>query len=197
MSYNLPITVANGGISPALDNQTLTFIAGGTIVAGDVVAFDTSLTTADAAATVIQCALTATVGNARAIGFAAAAAVSGETVPVVVAGDVVAFDTSLTTADAAATVIQCALTATVGNARAIGFAAAAAVSGETVPVVVAGYFKSANVDGAVVAGSPLCGPVTANGRAEIASAAMTAPVFAVALAADVTNVAPVFVFRRI
>jgi hypothetical protein len=145
MSYNLPITVANGGISPALVNQTLTFIAGGTIVAGDVVAFDTSLTGADAAATVIQCALTATVGNARAIGFATAAAVSGE----------------------------------------------------TVPVVVAGYFKSANVDAATVAGSPLCGPVTANGRAEIAAAAMTAPVFAVALAADVSNVAPVFVFRRI
>jgi hypothetical protein len=143
--YNLPLTVANGGPSPALNNQTVTFIAGGTIVLGDVVAFDTSLTGADAVATVVQAGTTATVGNARAFGFAAAAAVSGE----------------------------------------------------TVPVVVAGYFKSANVDAATVAGSPLCGPVTAAGRAEICSAAMTAPVFAVALAADASNVAPVFVFRRI
>lgn len=143
--YNLPLTVANGGPSPAINTQTITMIAGGTIVLGDVVAFDTSLTGADAVATVIQCPLTATIGNARALGFAAAAAVSGQ----------------------------------------------------EVPVVIGGYFASANVDAATVAGSPLCGPVTAAGRAEICGAAMTAPVFAVALAADVTNVAPVFVFRRI
>ena len=145
MSYNLPLLTVDGGPSPVLATQTLQMVAGGSILLGDVVAFDTTQT--------------------------------GE--------------------DRVQVVVQAATTATVGNARAFGFAAAAAVSGETVPVVVAGYFESANVDGATVAGSPLCGPVTAAGRAEVCAAAMTAPVFAVALAADSSNVAPVFVFRRI
>ena len=67
--YNLPLLTADGGPSPALDNQTLTFIAGGSILLGDVVAFDTSLTGADVVATVVQAGTTATVGNARAFGF--------------------------------------------------------------------------------------------------------------------------------
>ena len=145
MSYNLPLLTVDGGPSPVLATQTLQMIAGGSILLGDVVAFDTTQT--------------------------------GE--------------------DRVQVVVQAGTTATVGNARAFGFAAAAAVSGETVPVVVAGYFESANVDGATVAGSPLCGPVTAAGRAEVCAAAMTAPVFAVALDADSSNVAPVFVFRRV
>ncbi len=145
MTYNLPLTAALGGPSPALAEETQAFLAGGSITAGDVVAFDTSKTGSDAVAYVVQ----------------------------------------------AATV------ATVGNSAAFGFAKNSASAGSLVQVVVGGYFASANVDGATVAGAPLCGPVTAAGRAEICGAAMTAPVFAVALAADVSNVAPVYVFRRI
>jgi hypothetical protein len=47
MSYNLPLLTADGGPSPALATQTLQMIAGGSITAGDVVAFDTSLTGED------------------------------------------------------------------------------------------------------------------------------------------------------
>ena len=145
MSYNLPLLTVDGGPSPVLTTQTLQMIAGGSITAGDVVAFDTSQ--------------------------------SGE--------------------DRVQVVVQAAGVATVGNARAIGFAQTSAVAGEAFPVVVGGYFANANVDGATVAGSPLCGPVTANGRAEVCAAAMTAPVLAVALEADTTNVAAVYVLRQL
>lgn len=145
MTYNLPLTAALGGPSPALAEETMTFLASGSITAGEVVAFDTGKTGTDRVSYVAQ-----------------AAAV-----------------------------------ATVGNALAFGYAKTSATDGQQVSVVVGGYYASANVDGATAAGSPLCGPVTAAGRAEVCGAAMTAPVFAVALAADVSNVAPVYVFRRI
>jgi hypothetical protein len=143
--YNVPLLVADGGPSPVLDTQTMQFIAGGSITAGDVVAFDTTQS-----------------GKNR-----------------------------------VQVVVQAATVATVGNALAVGFAQESAVSGQTFSVVVGGYYASANVDGATVAGSALIGPITAAGRCDIAAAATTAPVLAIALAADASNVAPVFVIRRV
>jgi hypothetical protein len=131
--YNLPLSTADGGPSPVLTTQTLQMIAGGSITAGDVVAFDTSQ--------------------------------SGE--------------------DRVQVVVQAAGVATVGNARAIGFAQTSAVAGEAFPVVVGGYFANANVDGGTA------------GQAALAAAASTAPVLAVALEADTTNVAAVYVLRQL
>jgi hypothetical protein len=146
MSYNLPLLTVDGGPSPALATQTLQMIAGGSITAGDVVAFDTTLT--------------------------------GE--------------------DRVQTVVQAAGVATVGNARAIGFAQTSAVAGEAFPVVVGGYFANANVDGGTAIGTALVGPIGTAGQAGLASAAnTTAPVLCVALEADTTNVAAVYVFRQL
>jgi len=66
--------------------QTETYIAGGTIVAGDVVAFDAGgQTNADRALYVVQAGIVAT-GNGLAAGVALNAAAAGEGVKVVVAG---------------------------------------------------------------------------------------------------------------
>jgi len=65
--------------------QTETFLAGGAIAAGDVVAFDTSKTGADRALFVVQAAIVAT-GNGLAVGVALAAAAANEPVRVVVSG---------------------------------------------------------------------------------------------------------------
>ena len=66
--------------------QTETYFAGGTIAAGDVVAFDAGgQTNADRALYVVQAAITAT-GNGLAAGVALNDAASGEQVRVVVAG---------------------------------------------------------------------------------------------------------------
>lgn len=143
--YNLPLTVANGGPSPMLDEQVMQFIAGGSITAGDVVAFDTSQ--------------------------------SG--------------------ANRVQVVVQAAAVATVGNSLAIGFAKTSASTGQSFEVVVGGYYASANVDGSTAIGSALCGPIGTAGQAALAVAASTAPVLAVALEADTTNVAAVYVFRQV
>jgi hypothetical protein len=143
--YNLPLSTADGGPSPVLTTQTLQMIAGGSITAGDVVAFDTSQ--------------------------------SGE--------------------DRVQVVVQAAGVATVGNARAIGFAQTSAVAGEAFPVVVGGYFANANVDGGTAIGTALVGPIGTAGQAALAAAASTAPVLAVALEADTTNVAAVYVLRQL
>ena len=65
--------------------QVETYIAAGTIAAGDVVAFDDSQTGADRALYVEQAGIVAT-GNGLAAGVALEAAASGEQVRVIVAG---------------------------------------------------------------------------------------------------------------
>jgi hypothetical protein len=81
--YNLPLLTAEGGISPALDAKSFTMLAGGTISAGDSVAFDLSQTAANRAAVVVEAPANA---GALAIGIALAAAVAGQTVPVAISG---------------------------------------------------------------------------------------------------------------
>jgi hypothetical protein len=81
--YNLPLLTAEGGISPALDAKSFTMLAGGTIAAGDSVAFDLSQTAANRAAVVVEAPANA---GALAIGIALAAAVAGQTVPVAISG---------------------------------------------------------------------------------------------------------------
>lgn len=112
----------------------------------------------------------------------------------ITAKDFVMFDTAATGSDRVLTVKQASTVATVGQALTVGVALTGATTGNTVDVVIAGYCE-ANVDAATVAGSALIGPITTAGRADIAAAATTAPVIAVALAADTSNVAPVCVFR--
>ena len=63
-----------------------------------------------------------------------------------------------------------------------------------VEVVVAGLAENANVDGAVVAGSPL-GVDSTVGRAHVAVTGDIS-ICGVALAADVANVAPVLVYKQ-
>jgi hypothetical protein len=112
----------------------------------------------------------------------------------ITAGDWVQFDTSATGATRVLTVIQ-ATNVALGNPLTVGVAlTSATVAGQTVDVVVAGYVESANVDGAVVAGSPLTVDTTA-GRAHVAVTGDIS-VCGVALAADVANVAPVWVYKQ-
>jgi hypothetical protein len=81
--YNLPLLTAEGGISPALDAKSFTMLAGGTISAGDSVAFDLSQTAANRAAVVVEAPANA---GALAIGIALDAAVAGQTVRVAISG---------------------------------------------------------------------------------------------------------------
>jgi hypothetical protein len=66
--------------------QVETFIAGGTIGAADLVAFDSSKTGHERVLYVVEAGAVATVGNPGVIGVALNAASAGETVQVVVAG---------------------------------------------------------------------------------------------------------------
>ena len=117
------------------------------------------------------------------------------------AGDWVALDTSKSGADRALFVTRAANVA-LGNPLVVGVAKTTA-SAELlnlesrdvqIEVTVAGYADVANVDGAAVAGSPLAVDTTA-GRAQVAVTGDIA-VCGVALAADVANVAPVFVYKK-
>lgn len=122
----------------------------------------------------------------------------------ITAGDWVAFDTSKTGANRVLYVVQAATVAgagSAGNPLVVGVAKSTVTSGAKVDVVVAGYVASANVDGAVVAGSPLCGPFTIAGRADINVAASTSGLCGVALDADgvaplAVNYAPVWVCKK-
>lgn len=115
------------------------------------------------------------------------------------AGSWMAFDTSKTGATAAVFVTEAANVA-LGNPLVCGvlLTAVSAVLGAGASivvkcdVVVAG-FAEAEVDGAVVAGSPLTVDTTA-GRAHIAVTG-DIHVCGVALAADVANIAPVIVYK--
>jgi hypothetical protein len=79
------------GVSAASGNrrQVETFLAAGTITAGDVVMWDTSQAGADAMLHVVKSALRA-LGQPLACGVALESAASGETIQVVVAGFAVA-----------------------------------------------------------------------------------------------------------
>jgi hypothetical protein len=117
------------------------------------------------------------------------------------AGDWVALDTSKTGADRALFVTRAANVA-LGNPLVVGVAkttaSAVLLNGESrnvkIDVVVAGYAGAANVDGAVVAGSPLAVDTTA-GRAHTAVTGDIS-VCGVALEADVSNVAAVWVYKQ-
>ena len=112
-------------------------------------------------------------------------------------GDWVAFDTSKTGSDRALYVIQAAGVATVGSAACIGVALASAVAGGQIRVCVSGYAEKANVAGAVVAGSPLVGPIGTGGQAAIEVPGTTSGgLIGVALAVDVANIGPVIVYKR-
>lgn len=112
----------------------------------------------------------------------------------ITAGDWVQFDTSATGANRVLTVIQATAVA-LGNPLTVGVAlTAATVAGQKVDVVVGGFVEVCNVDGAVVAGSPLTVDTTA-GRAHVAATGDIVTC-GVALAADVANVAPVWVFKQ-
>lgn len=122
--------------------------------------------------------------------------VAGATVAV---GDWLQFDTSATGAARVLTVIQ-ATNIALGNPLVCGVCLGSAETdgsltvGSKINVVVAGYAEKANVDGAVVAGDPLVVDTTA-GRAHVA---VTGDIgfCGVALAADVANVAPVWVYKK-
>lgn len=122
--------------------------------------------------------------------------IAGATVAV---GDWLQFDTSATGAAKVATVIQ-ATNVALGNPLVVGVCLGSAetsgtlTAGSRINVVVSGYMETANVDGAVVAGSPLVVDTTA-GRAHVAVTGDIS-VCGVALAADVANVAPVWIFKK-
>ena len=90
----------------------------------------------------------------------------------VVVGDWLAFDTSKTGAERVLTVVQAA-NIVLGNPLVVGVCLSSAettgtlTTGSRINVVVSGYVEGANVDGAVVAGSPLVVDTTA-GRAHTA-----------------------------
>lgn len=123
----------------------------------------------------------------------------------ITAGDWVAFDTTQSGANRVLYVKQAAAVAgagSAGNPLVVGVALnTTTVVGEKVQVVVSGYCARANVDAAVVAGSPLCGPFTTAGRADINVAASVAGLCGVALDADgvaplAVNYAPVWVCKK-
>jgi hypothetical protein len=117
----------------------------------------------------------------------------------VVVGDWLMFDTSATGAARVLTVIQ-ATNVALGNSLVCGVCLGSAESdgsltaGSKINVVVSGYVEGANVDGAVVAGSPLVVDTTA-GRGQVGVTGDIA-FCGVALEADVANKAAVWVYKR-
>jgi hypothetical protein len=117
----------------------------------------------------------------------------------VVVGDWLQFDTSKTGAERVLTVIQ-ATNVALGNSLVVGVCLGSADSdgsltaGSKINVITGGYAEKVNVDGAVVAGDPLVVDTTA-GRAHVG---VTGDIgfCGVALAADVANVAPVWVYKK-
>jgi hypothetical protein len=113
----------------------------------------------------------------------------------ITAGDWVALDLTKTGSDRALYVITAAAV-TDGNSRVIGVCpAGATAAGQRVRVCVAGYCEGARVTTAVGAGVPLTVDTTA-GRADLVVAADT-HVCGVSLEIAASNLADVFVFRRI
>ena len=118
----------------------------------------------------------------------------------VVVGDWLAFDTSKPGAERVLTVVQAANVA-LGNPLVVGVCLSSAettgalTAGSRINVVVSGYVEGANVDGAVVAGSPLVVDTTA-GRAHPAVTGDIS-ICGVALEADApVNKAAVWVYKQ-
>ena len=118
----------------------------------------------------------------------------------VVVGDWLQFDTSATGAARVLTVIQ-ATNIALGNPLVCGVCLGSAetdgslTAGSKINVVVAGYVEGANVDGAVVAGTPLVVDTTA-GRGQ-AAATGDISICGVALEADApVNKAAVWVYKQ-
>ena len=117
----------------------------------------------------------------------------------IVLNDWVAFSVSATGSDRVLTITQAANVA-LGNPLVCGVAVSSAevngalTAGSKINVVVGGYVEKANVDGAVVAGSPLTVDTTA-GQAHVAVTGDIS-ICGVALAADVANIAPVWVYKQ-
>jgi hypothetical protein len=117
----------------------------------------------------------------------------------VVVGDWLMFDTSATGAARVLTVIQ-ATNVALGNSLVVGVCLGSAetdgslTAGSKINVVISGYVEGANVDGAVVAGSPLVVDTTA-GRGQVGVTGDIA-FCGVALEADVANKAAVWVYKR-
>jgi hypothetical protein len=109
------------------------------------------------------------------------------------------FDTSATGSARVLTVIQ-ATNVALGNSLVCGVCLGSAetdgslTAGSKINVVISGYVEGANVDGAVVAGSPLVVDTTA-GRAHVGVTGDIA-YCGVALEADVANKAAVWVYKR-
>ena len=112
----------------------------------------------------------------------------------IVAGDVVAFDTSKTGADRAMYVTQAGIVAT-GNGLAAGVALNAAAAGEAVRVVVAGYAEDVNCAAGVAAGAVLNAAGTAAGEVE-AAANTDLAVFGVALEAEAGGTIDMIVYKQ-
>ena len=114
----------------------------------------------------------------------------------ITAGDVVAFSTSATGADRAATVVQAAIVAT-GNALAAGVALdSASGAGEKVRVIVAGYAEDVKCDAGVAAGDPLSVAQATAGAVDTSVAADLAGCFGVALEAVAGGTVDLIVFKR-
>ena len=113
----------------------------------------------------------------------------------IVAGDVVALDTTQTGAAKAAYVVQAGAVAT-GNPLAIGVAIeAAAAAGDQLDVVIAGYVEGVNCTaGAVTAGAALEAGTTAGQVAD--AGAGDFPIFGVALTAKAANTCTMLVYRK-
>ena len=122
---------AGEGVATSNRRQVETFIAAGTIAAGDVVAFDATQTGADRALFVLEAANVAT-GNPLAVGVALEAAASGEQIRVVISGYVEGVDCTAGTIGAAGVALSAGKTAAgqVDAAAATDLAGCFAVSAE-------------------------------------------------------------------
>lgn len=112
----------------------------------------------------------------------------------IAAGDWVALDSTKTGADRALYVIEAAAVA-LGNPLVIGVALSAAVAGDLVRVVTAGYVEGASVAAGLAAGSCLVVDTTA-GMGHAIAAADTTPACGVSLEAEAAGVADCIVYKN-
>ena len=113
----------------------------------------------------------------------------------IAANDLVALDlTKSATADKAL-YIKKADSTTGAGVVVVGFALASAVAGDPCEVTIAGVHQSANVV-TVAEGDRLIVSGTAGRAGKVTAGAETVPTIGYALAADATNIAPVFVIKQ-
>jgi len=113
----------------------------------------------------------------------------------IAANDLVSLDLSQSIDGDKSLKITKADTGTATDTCAIGFALNGGAAGDKIDVTVAGIHISANVNGAVVAGSKLCAGATA-GQAAIYVNTDVLPIVAISAEADTANVATVFVIKQ-